>query len=650
MTAEVRGGHSHHPLNAGSERCVPSKGTGPITVTTAVLAGKWKSKIVWILRKGPCYYSQLLSYLPEVAHKVVSQQLRELTEDGVIDRQVGIGGPRRVRYGLTDAGRQLIPILELMERWGTQNDKVAQISRSVSEDDDLTNESSSNGAEVLKILLVEDREPDAELVERELSRMQVPYESIRVLGEREFRNALVSFDPDIILTDHSLPTFSAKDVVRIARAEVPETPIIVVTGSLDEETAVEYLKAGASDYILKDRIRRLGPAIQRVLDLQRTQRAHGEAVEEGRRREELLHAIIRAAPVAVFSLDLRGTVLSWNPAAERIFGWTGGETIGRPLPIVTAENEAEHHATIARILEGQTLNGLEVIRRKRDGTPVAIRLYAAPLYDSGRIRGIVAIAGDLSEIKQLENQYHQAQKMEAVGRLAGSVAHDFNNILTVILGESEMAHADIAADHPAKGSVDEIRKAAARAAELTGQLLAFSRRQPAKPAVFQLNDVVNDVERMLQRLIGVDVQMVTRLAPEAGTVRLDRGQFEQVLVNLVVNARDAMPKGGVLTIETDNIGLDETSSHQYPGVQPGEYARLAISDTGTGIPPELITQIFEPFFTTKGQRGTGLGLSTCYGIVKSAGGHISVESTPGAGTTMRVLLPRVPESALATSN
>jgi signal transduction histidine kinase/CheY-like chemotaxis protein len=275
---------------------------------------------------------------------------------------------------------------------------------------------------------------------------------------------------------------------------------------------------------------------------------------------------------------------------------------------------------------------------------VEVSLSSAPLYgDHGEFAGAVRIYVDLTARRRLEEQLHQAQKMEAVGQLAGGVAHDFNNLLTVINGYSELLLAELPRNSAARELLAEIAAAGERAGALTRQLLAFSRRQVLEPKVLSLNAVVGDAERMLRRLIGEDIRLATRLDPALAAVRADPGQVQQALINLCVNARDAMPTGGRLTIETQNVRLDEAYAASRPGVRPGPYALLTVSDTGTGMDEATKARIFEPFFTTKGPgQGTGLGLAVVFGVVKQSGGHIEVFSEPGRGTTFQIYLPQVP--------
>jgi signal transduction histidine kinase/ActR/RegA family two-component response regulator len=288
--------------------------------------------------------------------------------------------------------------------------------------------------------------------------------------------------------------------------------------------------------------------------------------------------------------------------------------------------------------------GRDLRGRRKDGTefPAAISLSPFPMPDGLHV---IAVVRDETESHRLVEQSRQAQKMESIGRLAGGVAHDFNNLLTVIGGCADRIVNALGFDHQARQDLEEIRRAASRASDLTRQLLAFSRRQVLAPEVLSLNRVVADMERLLRRLIGEDIELRTVLAPDLGNVRADPGQLEQVIVNLAVNAQDAMPQGGSLTIETANARLDESRAWEHVSLRPGPYAMLAISDTGVGIDPAAREHLFEPFFTTKEMgKGTGLGLATVYGIVKQSEGYIWVYSEPGHGTTFKIYLPEVDDS------
>jgi signal transduction histidine kinase/CheY-like chemotaxis protein len=281
--------------------------------------------------------------------------------------------------------------------------------------------------------------------------------------------------------------------------------------------------------------------------------------------------------------------------------------------------------------------------KRKDGRPITVRLSGNPFKDeNGQTLGFEMIAEDVSERRALEEQLRQSQKMEAIGRLAGGIAHDFNNLLTVIKGYSELMLDELDSADPLGTEVDEIKKAADRAASLTRQLLAFSRQQVLAPKVLDLNSVVGNMDKLLRRLLGEDIDLFTVLEPGLGRVKADPGQVEQVIMNLAVNARDAMPQGGKLTIETSSVDLDENYARDHVSVKPGSYVMIAVSDTGMGMTEKVKSRIFEPFFTTKEiGKGTGLGLSTVYGIIKQSGGYIWVYSELGIGSTFKVYLPAI---------
>jgi len=367
-------------------------------------------------------------------------------------------------------------------------------------------------------------------------------------------------------------------------------------------------------------------------------RAQDEVADTNRR----LKSIIDASPLAIIRLDLQGTVQGWNPAAEAIFGWTEQEVVGKLLPTVPDDESESFNELLAGSARGEVLTGYETRRRRKDGKLVNIRLWTAPVRNArGEIRGKIGIAADFTEQRLLEQQLVRAQKMEAIGKLAGGVAHDFNNVITIVTGYGQMLLEQVHDNTEMREEAQAILNAADRAAALAGQLLAFSRRQVIQPRVIDLNGLVRDFQRMLARVIGEDVELKTVLRPDLQPVEVDPGQMEQVLMNLVVNARDAMPGGGRITIETDHVELDEHYVRTHTGVTPGHYVLLAVSDTGEGMSADVRAHLFEPFFTTKERgRGTGLGLSTVYGIVKQHNGDIWVYSEPGRGSTFKVYVPR----------
>ncbi len=367
------------------------------------------------------------------------------------------------------------------------------------------------------------------------------------------------------------------------------------------------------------------------------------AEEALRHSEQRYRSLIDTARDAIFTLSVDGSLTSLNPAFEAITGWPASDWIGKPFgPLVHPDDLPLATQMVARVLEGETPAFYELRIRSKAGHYATGEFTVTPQMQSGNVVGMLGIARDITERKQLEEQLHQAQKMEAIGRLAGGVAHDFNNILTAINGYSELLSRSVDENDPHHRYIEEISKAGNRAASLTSQLLAFSRKQVLQPLILDLNTIVVDIEKMLHRLIGEDIELKTIRCENLGSVKADPGQIEQVILNLAVNARDAMPGGGMLTIETANVTLGRDGEKQTADIKPGEYVMLAISDTGTGMTDEIKNHLFEPFFTTKPKgKGTGLGLATCFGIVKQSGGHIKVESEPGKGTVFRIYLHRV---------
>ncbi len=366
--------------------------------------------------------------------------------------------------------------------------------------------------------------------------------------------------------------------------------------------------------------------------------AQVEAAARLKEAHRLTAALVHSAPVAIVACDPELRVTSWNPAAERLFGWGAAEVLGRPLPFLPEDEEEETRQRIRREFQtGVPTDGVEVRCRHRDGSGLYVLLSSALLHDDqGQINGRVAFMVDLSERRQLEEQLLHAQKMDAIGQLAGGIAHDFNNLLAVILANIRICGSALPPDSEERQCALDAQNAGERAAVLTRQLLTFSRRQTVDTQPLRVDDAVRAAERMLRPLIRADIQLVTQLDSGPHFILADPGQFEQVLVNLVVNARDAMPRGGQLTLATSLLELPELIG----SVRPGRYVQLEVSDTGTGMDESTRRRVFEPFFTTKPQgQGTGLGLATAYGIINQWGGSIRVRSTVGVGTTFTLLFP-----------
>jgi len=366
------------------------------------------------------------------------------------------------------------------------------------------------------------------------------------------------------------------------------------------------------------------------------------AAQEGLRRSEVnFRSLVTNAPYGIFRCDENGILLSANPALVNMLGYASTtELVGSKLASLYVDSQ-QWFAAADYLRSSQRFNGLIADWVRQDREPLTVRLYGRVIHDKDQSVSFELFAEDVTEYRALEQQLQHAQKMEAVGRLAGGIAHDFNNLLMVISGYCEFLLERIGPEPAVRGPAQEIAKAASRASDLTRQLLAFSRKQMLTPKVLDLNGVVTDNLRMLTRLIGEDIDLVMIPGGSLGMVKADPGQVEQVIMNLAVNARDAMPRGGKLTIETANVSLDENYARIHAPAAPGDYVMLAVSDTGMGMDAKTQSHIFEPFFTTKGTKGTGLGLSTVYGIVKQSGGYIWVRSEPSRGTTFKIYLPRV---------
>jgi hypothetical protein len=504
----------------------------------------------------------------------------------------------------------------------------------------------------LRILHLEDDPLDRELVEATLVEGGFSCKIRHVETRTAFTQAIEEGEIDIILADYSLPAFDGITALEISRQRLPVVPFILVSGAMGEDPAIEAMRSGATDYVLKQKLSRLVPAVQRAL--MEAENSKNLASKERALHKALyrLQLQIRFMPLACIVWDPEYRIREWNPAAECIFGWSEAEACDKDIRelIVPPEEHELRFVQMEKILaEGDGSRTISVNTTK-SGKRITCEWFRTHLKDeAGNLAGVLSMANDITEEKKAEEalaqsleQLRQSQKIEAVGRLAGGVAHDFNNLLTVITGYCELMMIKIGEGNPLLQDLQEVSKSADRAAGLTRQLLAFSRRQILQPKVLEIDTLVPEMDKMLRRLIGEDIDLVTILGADAGKVKFDPGQIEQVIANLVINSRDAMPDGGAITIETANVELDQAFVRKHGGAWPGPHVMLAVSDTGCGMSPEILSKAFDPFFTTKEKgKGTGLGLSTVFGIVNQSGGCIYVYSEPGRGTTMKIYLPRV---------
>jgi PAS domain S-box-containing protein len=371
-----------------------------------------------------------------------------------------------------------------------------------------------------------------------------------------------------------------------------------------------------------------------------------------------LAAIAEASADAILGMTVDGVVTSWNGGAERIFGYSRQEVIGNSISVIGPPGRSYRLAEVLeRIRAGQVVTEVEAKCMRKDNVVIDVAYTLSPIRDGhGTVTGAAAVAHDVTERNRaeadrraMEHRLHQSERLESLGQLASGIAHDFNNLLAAIMNYA--AFAEQTTEKPdVRADVQQIQAAAARAARLTRQLLTFARREPAKPKPLDLNAILEDIQNLLSRSIGAHIELTVQLAAGLPAVEADRGQVEQVLLNLAINARDAMPDGGVLTIGTGLAELDQAYADSHPGARPGRYVELTVADTGTGIGPDVMSHIFDPFFTTKPEdQGTGLGLSTVYGIITQAGGSISVDSAEGAGTTFRLYFPAAPEPEAAAA-
>lgn len=634
----------------------------------------------------------------------------------------------------------------------------------------------------LNVLILEDNVSDAELVQYELRKAGFNFVARLTRDKASFLLALDTFHPDLLLVDYSLPGFDGITAATMARRRFENIPVILVSGAIGEETAIEALKAGATDYVFKQRLKRLGPVVRRALQEaeQQTERMRAEealrkTAEELSKRTRELDAVLSFVQDYLYIFDPEGRFVFANERLLDLWGLTAEQAIGRTMrdlnypeaveatllagvrqvhqtgEVVSSEthytsptgvdgcyenilapmrgrdgqvafvagssrditerrkNEEELRRSEERYRDlverlpvalfeadrgfrlffanrhsfgmfgfscddfAKGISGLELLAPedrdrakinfamqlkgvepgtveytalKKDGSTFPILLHAASIVKDGEIVGLQVIIVDITERKRAElekarheEQYQQVQKMESIGRLAGGVAHDLNNLLCPILSFSGQLLDNLDPEDVRREDVDQILFAGLRARDLVRQLLAFSRKQTLEYKPVDMNTAVIDFEKLLRRTIREDVRIRVVVSPGTCMIMADIGQIEQVIMNLAVNAQDAMPEGGCLTIETASVDLDQQYASSHSEVKPGAYVMLAISDTGAGIDDETGKLLFEPFFSTKGERGTGLGLATVHGIVKQHGGNISFYSELGVGTTFKVYLP-----------
>ena len=511
--------------------------------------------------------------------------------------------------------------------------------------------SSSVEAKPLRLLIVGDDPRDAGLYLRCLDRLGIAFQADTVLTEEDFVHELRERPADIVLSDYLMRGWTGMDVLAQVSETCPGVPLIIVGETPGDELAAECIKRGASDYVRKDQLSRLSIAViraQKESFLRRSERCAREALREGEAR---YRSLVENVASGVCGISMDGIILHANSSLARMLGYDS------PEDVLAAGNVASffrHSCVRDEVLAQYRQDGRAdstVEWQRKDGKTITVRTVGWRARDPQHGNEYVEMTVEnVTERFTLEKQLIQAQKFEPIGQLAGGIAHDFGNMIGAIIGWADLGVEESTPGSRLRSHFEKVRHQAERAAALTRQLLAFARRQVLEPVDIDLNQAVIETLSLLEKVIGSNIQISANLSPHLAIVRADPVQVEQVLMNLCINARDAMPQGGSLTVQTTNVAFGEESCARQPLMHPGEYAMLSVTDTGTGMEPAVLDRIFEPFFTTKELgKGTGLGLASVYGIVRQHGGFVQVDSELGKGTTFRVYFPASTSAGIRSS-
>jgi two-component system cell cycle sensor histidine kinase/response regulator CckA len=495
----------------------------------------------------------------------------------------------------------------------------------------------------LRILHLEDSSADRELIEEQLRIEHLEATIRHVQNRAEFLAALESQTFDLILADKSLPGFDGLSALQIVKEKRVETPFIFVTGSMGEEAAIETIKTGATDYVLKNRLSRLLPAVRRAVIEARERRKFAES--QTRVREQAL--LLDEAHDAIMVCNLDGTLAYWNKGAQKLYGWHGEEVVGRTfVELLSGNNSSRFEEARKHTLDqGKWIGELTLFTREGK-TVITESRWTLIKNENGNPKSILIINTDITEKKQLEAKFLRAQRMESIGILAGGIAHDLNNVLAPILMVGQL----LRMQNPETEAVellDMLEKSATHGADLIKQILAFARGIEGEHIQVQVGHLIREIQKMLKETLPRSIKVEVQVPKDLWTIKAVPTHLSQVLMNLCVNARDAMPNGGKLTVSAANLIVDETYLQLHAEAQRGAYVVITVSDTGSGIPPEVMQRIYDPFFTTKEPgKGTGLGLSTVKGIVKNHGGFIHVYSEVGQGSNFKTYFPAFSSSTL----
>ncbi len=494
----------------------------------------------------------------------------------------------------------------------------------------------------LTLLLVEDQEDDVLMIARVLKKSGFDLHYHHVDTASAMAEALKTHTIDAIICDHSMPSFGSIDALEILRDSGQDLPFIIVSGMIDDQSAVAAMKAGAHDYVLKDNLTRLVPALYRELHEAAIRAEHRKTTDELRLKEQDLRQIINNIVIGILIIDEQGRILSINPSACNIFGYQEQELVGQNIQdCVPAPHQDTTEDYMSNFLmSGQHASPIrELLAEHKSGTLFPLHVAINELPSSNEERRFICSCMDISKQKLQEEQLRRTQKMDALGKLTGGIAHDYNNMLGIILGYADMLQHELADNERLSRLTDHIVHAGERGAKLTRKLLTFSKVQASNTDVTDINRILKDTRHMLNTTLTARIQLTLDLNDQLWTTLLDKSDLEDATINLCINAAHAMPDGGQLTLSTDNQVLDETDCVALE-ISPGDYVAFSITDTGTGIDNDTINKIFDPFYTTKAEKGTGLGLSQVYSFVHRSRGTITVDSEPGQGTRFTLYFPR----------